>query len=72
MTKVLHKIRNLHVVTKGSTCNELSYLILKIQHVDKYKTIEYKNIAYPKWGHRVRDRMVVGFTSIYSIAAYHH
>jgi hypothetical protein len=24
------------------------------------------------WGHRGRDRMIVGFTTIYEISAYHH
>jgi len=24
------------------------------------------------WGHRRRDRMVVGFTTIYAMSAYHH
>ena len=25
-----------------------------------------------EWGHRGRDRMVVGFTTTYAISAYHH
>ena len=32
----------------------------------------YISLSKKQWGHRSRDRMVVGFTTTYTISAYHH
>jgi len=44
-----------------------------------YKTVQtsvYINISFFQflmtWGHHGRDRMVIGFTTIYAMTAYHH
>ena len=47
----------------------LSFIKLLTCHLDLLRVLE---VLHLHRGRRVRDRMVIGFTTTYAISAYHH